>query len=582
MLPVLTFAAGGTGTAAPTASAATAAAAAGGAIFPWASLLPELAVAGLALLALALELTLPASLRKGIPALVGTALGALALWVALAAFPAGGTAAGAGAGATDALNTAPPVADAAPLFSGMLAQTAANVVTGSVLSTSLARLFFLLAALCVTWLGTAWLRRRTLPETEFLCVVLVVTAALMLLVQSANFVLFYVALETVGIGFCALAGYNRDSGASLESGVKYLVQAGVSGALLLFGITLLYGTAGNPALNPAAGAAGSAGFDAFSFAALQPFIAANAANPLVLAGAALVTAGVAFKIGLFPFQSWLPDVYQGAPTPVTAFLGVASKGAGVLALFVLLGGPFSALATGGGVLHTLLACMAGATLLFANITALGQANTKRLMALSGISHAGFLTLAVLAATAPATTAGAAGSASVPFPFVTGAAALYVYLAAYFAGSFTVFGVMNELPPAGVNEDADAAQNTSDYQLLRERSPFLAWVLALGLGSLAGVPPTWGFVAKFVVIAAAFQAGLWWLGALALLCVAPGIYYYFAWLREAFQRFWLPAERHAELLALRPRPSPVARLLLLALGVVILFGGIGQRFVSAFF
>jgi NADH-quinone oxidoreductase subunit N len=131
--------------------------------------------------------------------------------------------------------------------------------------------------------------------------------------------------------------------------------------------------------------------------------------------------------------------------------------------------------------------------------------------------------------------------------------------------------MNEMPETRDGEDTDAAQNTTDFQLLFRRSPFLAWMLATGLGSLAGIPPTIGFVAKFLVIVAAFSAGLWWLSGIALLCVGAGVFYYFGWLREAFQRIWLPEERLAEISA----PVQVAwqsRLALLALSSALLLGG----------
>lgn len=517
----------------------------------WFALLPEIGVGALALLVLVLELVLPGRFRHFI---VNATLAGLAAIAAGASAPLFRGAAGEGAGSRE-------------LFGGLVAQTGLFDTGGAGLATSLARMFFPAAAFFTVWLGARYLRRRALPVTEFLHIVLVVTGALMLLVQSNHFLLLFVALETVAVGFYILAGYNRESGASLEAGVKYLVTGGVSSAFLLFGIVLLYGVAGNPAFAPA-----GAGGDMLGFAAVRGFIAAHPSNPLAIAGVALVVGGVAFKIGAFPFQIWVPDVYQGAPTPVAAFLAVASKAAGVMTLLILFDNPFSALVAtregGAGPLHALLSVMIGATLIFANLTALGQTNVKRLMGLSGLSHAGFLMLAVLAAQHQ-------DARALALP------ALAAYLAAYMAGAFATFGVVNEMSANATAEgDADVRQDIDDYQRLMHRSPLLAGVLGCSLSSLAGIPPTAGFVAKFLVIAAALKAGLWVLTAIAILSVGAGVYYYFAWMREAFQRVWLAEERLRELFA--PVHVPVgSRLVLLGLTAVILVGGVVQGVWSFF-
>jgi len=190
------------------------------------------------------------------------------------------------------------------------------------------RLFFLTTSILVSILGTIALAKQKLPRIEFFHLVLVVTAAMMLLAQANHFVLLFVALETVTIGFYILVSYFRTSPLSLEAGLKYLIMGSLSSAILLFGIMLLYGVAGNPAL------AGSSG-DAMNFDALRRFLALNPDNFLASVGIVLVLCGVAFKIGAVPFQIWIPDVYQGAPTPVTAFLAVGSKAAGFAVLLVL-------------------------------------------------------------------------------------------------------------------------------------------------------------------------------------------------------------------------------------------------------
>jgi NADH-quinone oxidoreductase subunit N len=266
-------------------------------------------------------------------------------------------------------------------------------------------------------------------------------------------------------------------------------------------------------------------------------------------GVVFVLCGVAFKVGAVPFQIWIPDVYQGAPTPVTAFLAVASKAAGVSVLMLLVRGPFSPLSN---IVVPLLAVMTAATIIFGNVAALGQQNVKRLMGLSGVSHAGFLMLGVIAST------------TVP----AAVNAVYFYLFAYLLASFAVFAVMTHV--AGVD---DADQQLDYYGDLAKEYPFLAGVLAVGLGSLAGIPPLAGFIGKLFVFVAAYKAGLYWLLAVAIAGVVVSIYYYFGWIKAAFFPVWRVPLAEGEV---DPRPartvvSPIfgGVMLALALGSIVL-------------
>jgi len=397
------------------------------------------------------------------------------------------------------------------------------------------RAFFLLSSIFVCLLGTIALAKQKMPRIEFYHLVLVITAAMMLLAQSNHFVLLFVALETVTVGFYILVSYFRANPLSLEAGLKYLVMGALSSAILLFGIVLLYGVAGNPAL-PAHTA------NAMNFDALRAFLVANPGNWLAQLGILLVLAGVAFKIGAFPFQIWIPDVYQGAPTPVTAFLAVASKAAGFSVLLVLV---LKAFAPYASLTVPVLSVLAATTILFGNIAALTQHNVKRLIGLSGVSHAGFLLLGVVAA--------------VYTPDALGA--IYFYLAAYLLATFAVFGVMTHL--AGAN---DADQELEHYAGLGKTHPFLAGVLAIGLGSLAGIPPLAGFMGKLFVFIAAFKAGLYPLLALAIVGVVVSIYYYFGWIRAAFfESVGLPPAEGEP--ARHPARTPVAWPAGLALGLL---------------
>ncbi len=376
-------------------------------------------------------------------------------------------------------------------------------------TTQYMRVFFILSSILVTILSIVYFwkqKQHLLSSGEFYSLILLVTAGFMLLVESRHFLMFFVALEAVTIAFYILVGYCRESAFSLEAGLKYLVLGAFSSAVLLFGIVILYGIVGNPTFVQAAG-------DGFSFKEIALFIANNPQQIHVYIAATLILTGIAFKIGAVPFQVWIPDVYQGAPTPVTAFLAVASKAAGFIVLFNLVKGPFAGLKDYLSIVLSILACV---TLLFANLAALSQPNVKRLMGLSGISHAGYLLIGVVAS------------------FFVGWAqgAVLFYLLVYLLGSFLVFGVM-----AYVSKENDENQKLSHYISLSKRSPYLTSLLTLGLGSLAGIPPLGGFVAKLLIFIAAYQAKQYTLLAVGVIGVILSIYYYFGWIREALFRSW---------------------------------------------
>lgn len=439
----------------------------------WGAILPEILLGVLALGLLGAEMILPANRQSLIPR--------LAIWgqvviLGLAAFSVGG--------AFVAERT---------YFGGMILQTDL---------TQMMRVFFLVCSVLVCYLGQIYLSKQKLPKTEFYALVLIIAGGMMLLVQSHNFVMLFVALETVTVAFYVLVAYCRTSQFSLEAGLKYLILGAMSSAILLFGIVLLYGIAGNPTMVGASS-------DSLNYTQLSNFILLNADNLIVKVGALLVVAGICFKIGAVPFQIWVPDVYQGAPTPVTAYLAVASKASGFMVLVALLQGPFLGLAD---FLIPVLSVIAAVTILFGNVAAIGQRNVKRLMGLSGIAHAGYLLVGVIA------------SLTVPWAVY----ALIFYLFTYLLASFAVFGVMTL--SAG---SEDAFQELDHYENFARQHPFLGGVLACGLGSLAGIPPMGGFIAKLFLFVAAFQAGLYGLLGIAIIGVVISIYYYFGWIREIY-------------------------------------------------
>jgi len=470
----------------------------------WGAIMPEIMLGVLALALLVIELLFPKQQHQMVPlaALVGLLC---VLGNVLATFhnPHVGT----------------------ETFNGLLRHTRDGQIM---------RVFFLLAALMVCLLARVSLAKQTMPRVEFYHIVLVVTAGMMLLAQSNNLLLLFVALETVTIGLYILVSYYRNNSLTLEAGLKYLVMGALSSSLLLFGIVLLYGVAGNAAL-PGHTA------QAMHYGQLASFLAANPHNFLASIGIVLVLSGVAFKIGAFPFQIWVPDVYQGAPTPVTAFLAVSSKAVGFAVLLSL---SLTVFASYGWLLMPVLTFFAGATLLFGNIAALTQHNVKRLIGLSGVSHAGFLLLGVAAASRA--------------PMAVGS--IYFYLFAYLLASFAVFGVMTHL--AGAN---DTDQELDHYAGLAKANPFLALVLAVGLGSLAGIPPLVGFMGKLFIFISAFQAGLYGLIAVAVVGVVISIYYYFGWIKAAFFETWATSPEAPA----KPARTPVDLVTGIALGALAL-------------
>ncbi|HOO93262.1 MAG TPA: NADH-quinone oxidoreductase subunit N, partial [Opitutales bacterium] len=369
------------------------------------------------------------------------------------------------------------------------------------------RVIFLLGNTLFFWVASNYLRNRKLPASELAILSTLVTAAMMLLVHSQHFATLFVALETVTIGLYAMVSYARLSRFSLEAGIKYLILGGTSTAVLLFGIGLLYGAGGNSAFN------GSVS-DPLQFSQLSAFLDLNQGNAIARLGVLMVLASVAFKIGLVPFQIWILDVYQGAPTPVTAFLAVSSKaaGLGILLILVKASGPFEPMR---GFLTPILTVVTLITLVYGNLVALAYTNVKRLLGMSGISHAGFLMIGVLVL-----------MSEEGVMWISGA--LTFYLLVYLVGSYAVFGVMSVLNPA-----ADEDQDLYDYTHLSEKRPGLAAMIAMGLGSMAGIPPLGGFVAKAAVFIAAWYSGMFTLVFVGLACVVVSIYYYFKWIREAY-------------------------------------------------
>jgi NADH-quinone oxidoreductase subunit N len=310
----------------------------------------------------------------------------------------------------------------------------------------------------------------------------------MYLVSAIDLVMIFVSLELVTISFYVLVSLTRRNPATLEAAVKYLVLSAMSTGFIVYGITWIFGVTGQTNLQRIATALSSGSIE----------------QTAALFGVLLVIVGLAFKIAAVPFQIWVPDVYQGAPTPVTAFLSVGSKAAGFVVLLRVLQ-PFLLLPNVG----RLLVVIAVLTLIYGNLAALPQSNFKRLLGYSSIAHAGYLLIGVACFDGRAVT---------------------FYLISYLLMTLLSFAVLVIVSQA-------TGDRIDDFDGLGQRSPFLAFAMLIAMASLAGVPLTAGFFGKFLVFMAAIaqrQTALVVVGAIGVAC---GFYYYLKIVRAMY---WQPA------------------------------------------
>jgi NADH-quinone oxidoreductase subunit N len=333
---------------------------------------------------------------------------------------------------------------------------------------------------------------------EFFALPVLTCAGMMWMSSAIDFVLIFVSLELVTISFYVLVAYMRRNANSLEAGVKYLILSALSTGFTIYGITWIYGITRQTNLS--------------QIEQVLPAITTEN-QPGLLFGALLVLVGLGFKIAAAPFQFWVPDVYQGAPTPITAFLSVGSKSVGFIVLLRVVQA-FQSLPPVGNKLIAAIVLLAAATLLYGNLAALPQTNFKRLLAYSSIGHAGYLLIAV---------AGIAARDS--------GQAVVVYLAAYLLMTLLSFLVLVIVTAQGGSDDI------VNFNGLSKRSPFLAFGLLVAMMSLAGVPLTAGFLGKFLVFKVAFETRQFFLIALGIITVGCGFYFY---LKVIKAMYWLPA------------------------------------------
>ncbi|MEA3219634.1 NADH-quinone oxidoreductase subunit NuoN [Immundisolibacter sp.] len=374
--------------------------------------------------------------------------------------------------------------------------------------------------------GRDYLRQRALLTGEFLLLSLFATLGLLVMASAGSLLVLYLGLEVLSLSSYALVALHRDNGDASEAAIKYFFLGALASGLLLYGMSLLYGLTASLDLATVAQVVGEHA-RAGDFSALMGL------------ALAMLVVGIGFKLGIAPFHMWLPDVYHGAPTAVTAFLTTISKLAAFVLVVKLLAGAAAPLVQQW---QQMLVVVTVLSLAVGNLVAIAQVNIKRMLAYSTISHMGFFLLGILA-NSPA-----------------GMAASLFYMITYALTGLAAFGMIMLLSRAGFEAD-----RIEDFRGLNRRSPWLALVMMVILFSLAGVPPTVGFYAKLGVIRAVMQHDLLWLAIIAVIFSVIGAFYYLRVIKAMY--FDAPEEQPAISPALDVRVfMGVNGALLLGLGV----------------
>jgi NADH-quinone oxidoreductase subunit N len=348
-------------------------------------------------------------------------------------------------------------------------------------------LFFLgiiiLAALFVTFLSYDYIKQLQGVREEYYIILFTSTLGASLLAVANHFILFFLGIETLSISLYILIAFQRSKDSSIEAGIKYLILASVSSAFLLFGMALIYAALGTMQFNGIESALSKDG----------------QISPLVISGFGMIMVGIGFKLALVPFHMWTPDVYQGAPAPVTGYIATVSKGA---VMAVLIRFFFNIRGFDDQYIFIVISGMAVLSMFVGNLLAVRQQNIKRLLAYSSIANMGYLIIILLTGTEK------------------GIQASIFYLVSYFITTIGAFGVISLLSTCQYE-----AEKIEDYKGLFWKRPWIAVVFTLSMLSLAGIPLTAGFIAKFYVIFEGMKAGLIVLVLSMIINSVIGLYYY---------------------------------------------------------
>jgi NADH-quinone oxidoreductase subunit N len=329
-------------------------------------------------------------------------------------------------------------------------------------------------------------------QGEFYILILFAALGMMFMASSADFVSLYVSIELTTITFYILSAYMRKELASTEAGLKFLVTGGLASGFLLYGISFIYGSTGST-----------------NFVEIASTIQGNEGiNTILTLGIILTVIGLTFKVASIPFHVWVPDVYEGAPSPITALLAAASKAAGFVVLIRVL---FTVLNGARDHWVLLIAFLAALTLIFGNMAAMPQKNIKRLLGYAGIGSAGYILMGIASAS------------------VLGVGAIMYYLLTY------VFAILGAFLVIVIFYNSTNSDQINDYDGLSKRSPLLAATMFIALFSLAGIPPLGGFIAKFYIFAAVIREGIIWLAVIGLVMVIVAMYYFLLVIKRIYLR-----------------------------------------------
>ena len=357
---------------------------------------------------------------------------------------------------------------------------------GTVISDRFSAFFsiiFIIAAILTTLISMDYVKKKNIDSGEYYYIVLFATLGMMVMASSNDLLNVYVGLELMALSFYVLVALGPGQSRSIEGALKYFVLGALSSGILLYGISFAYGFGGTTNLPEIA----------------QQAVRGSSGHPFLLLAIGLIAAGFAFKVALFPFHLWTPDVYEGAPVPITALLSVGSKAAAFavfLRIFIV------ALPEFQPEWSKLLWLLSAATMLFGTVVAIAQNNIIRMMAYSSIAHAGIILIGMLVSNQ------------------TGVSGMLYYLLVYTFMNTGVFAVVTLV----VKSDGKG-ENISDYRGLGTQQPLLAFFMALYLLALAGVPPTAGFTAKFFILASAIEAKYYWLATIGVMATAVALFFY---------------------------------------------------------
>ena len=413
--------------------------------------IPEIALLGLVCALLVIDLFIPERDRH------------VTFWLAIASLLACATLAGSIAGNASSVT-----------FQGMFVADPMSQVL---------KVAALLAVAVTLVYGRTYLQAREMLRGEFLSLALFATLGMMVMISAHHFLTLYLGLELLALSLYAMVALQRDSVRATEAAMKYFVLGALASGMLLYGMSMLYGATGSLDIARVAASLGGAG----------------ASQLLAAFGLVFVVAGVAFKLGAVPFHMWIPDVYHGAATPTTLFIGAAPKIAAFAFVMRLLAQGLQGL---GQDWQLMLAILAAASIGLGNVVAIAQTNLKRMLAYSTISHMGFLLLGILAGTD------------------NGYSSAMFYVLTYVLMTLGAFGMILLLSRAGFE-----AEELEDFRGLNRRSKWFAFVMLVVVFSLAGIPPAVGFLAKLAVLQAAFEAGFGALVVFAVVMSVVGAFYY---------------------------------------------------------